>query len=165
MIKLILSLVLIISSSLIGNSFSVKLSNRRKTLSLILSAISRIKTLICFGGMDIFRIVEECFCTSDFPLMERDLFCNNSDYNKAFDESVSKISRNFSLAKSDKELLSQFGSNLGSTDVTGQVAHTELYAQLFAERLSLVKEQEDAKSKLYRVLGFSLGCAISLLIV
>ncbi len=165
MIKLILSLILIMSSFFVGNTFSVKLTNRRKTLSSILSAISRIKTLICFGGVDTVRVVEECFCSSDFPLMNEDLLSSNSDYGKAFAECVEKISRSFSLTKSDKELLTQFGANLGSSDVTGQVAHAELYAELFSERLNLAKEQENTKSKLYRVLGFSLGCAISLLIV
>ena len=165
MIKLILSLVLIITSSLIGNSFSVKISNRRKTLASIYNAITRAKTLICFGGMDTYRVIEECFCTTEFPLMENNLFTDDCQYNKVFEESVGKINRNFSLTKADKELLTQFGSNLGSTDVTGQIAHTELYANLFSERLDIVKTEEQAKSKLFRVLGFSLGCAISLLIV
>lgn len=165
MIKLILSLILIIVSSLIGNSFSVKLIARKNTLSSIHNSIKKIKTLICFGGMDIHRVIEECFCTPEFPLMEAEVFYDNCDFDKAFNESVSKISRNYSLTKADKELLCQFGSELGTTDITGQIAHTELYSQLFSERLDNVKAEENAKSKLYRVLGFSLGCAISLLIV
>lgn len=165
MIKLLLSLILIVSASFIGNTFSLKLTNRRKTLSSIVAAISRIKTLICFGGMDTRRVVEECLCTEEFPLIYADDLSLESSYDKAFEKSVSKISSSFSLTKGDKELLAQFGSQLGSTDVTGQIAHAELYAQLFTERLNFVKEQENAKSKLYRVLGFSFGCAISLLIV
>lgn len=165
MIKLALSFILIISASLIGNTFSQKLTNRRKTLSSIVNAISRMKTLICFGGMDTKRVVEECLCTEDFPLISCENLSTNSAFDKAFEESVCKISSSFSLTKLDKELLTQFGSQLGSTDVTGQIAHTELYTELFMERLNFVKEQENAKSKLYRVLGFSLGCAISLLIV
>lgn len=165
MIKLILSLTVIISASLVGNTFSQKLTNRRKTLSSILSAINRMKTLICFGGMDTKRVVEECFCTEAFPLINSEDFDDASPYDEAFEKSVGKIGNSFSLTKSDKELLKQFGSQLGSTDVTGQIAHIELYAELFTERLNAVKEQETAKSKLYRVLGFSLGCAMTLLIV
>ncbi len=164
MIKLIFSLILIISATLIGNTFSIRLTNRRKTLSSIVSAISRIKTLICFGGMDIKRVVEQCLCAEDFPLIDS-AHLSFTHFDKGFEISVDKISKSFSLTKSDKELLTQFGTQLGSTDVTGQIAHTELYATLFAERLNLVKEQESTKAKLYRVLGFSLGCAISLLIV
>ena len=165
MIKLIFSLVLITVSSLIGNSFSVRLSTRRKTLFSINNAIGRIKTLICFGGMDIYRVCQECFCSAEFPLFERETFSSNKEYDKVFEDNVNRISRSFSLTKDDKELLSQFGSNLGTTDITGQIAHTELYAQLFSERLDMVKSEELKKSKLYRVLGFSLGCAVSLLIV
>ncbi|MDO4419319.1 MAG: stage III sporulation protein AB [Ruminococcus sp.] len=165
MIKLIFSLVLIISATLIGNTFSIKLTNRRKTLTAIVGAISRIKTLICFGGMDTKRVVEQCMCAEDFPLLSSENLSFDTHFDKAFEESVEKISNSFSLTESDKELLTQFGTQLGSTDVTGQIAHTELYTTLFTERLNYVKEQESTKSKLYRVLGFSLGCAISLLIV
>ncbi len=163
--KLIFSLALIISASLIGNSFSQKLINRRRTLSALVSAINRIKTLICFGGMEITQIIEKSLCTSEFPLINYQFFNSDSPYDKAFKTSVNNISSSFALTDSDKELLTQFGSKLGDTDIAGQVAHTELYAELFSERLSSVKEQETAKIKLYRVLGFSLGCAISLLIV
>lgn len=165
MIKLVFSLVLILSASFIGNTFSLKLANRRKTLSSIVGAISRIKTLICFGGFDTKRVVAECLCSEDFPLIDTKDLSTDIAFDKAFEESVSKISNAYSLTKSDKELLAQFGSQLGTTDITGQIAHTELYSELFTERLNFVKEQESAKSKLYRVLGFSLGCAISLLIV
>lgn len=165
MIKILLSLVLILSTSLLGNTFSVKLTNRRKTLSSIVSAINKIKTLICFGGMDTKRVVEQCFCTQEFPLIGTEEINRDFAYDKAFEQSVEKISNNFALTKADKTLLIQFGTQLGSTDITGQIAHTELYAELFTERLNSVKEQEFTKSKLYRVLGFSLGCAVSLLIV
>lgn len=165
MLKLMLSLVLILASTLVGNSFAVTLSNRKNTLFLIHNAISRIKTLICFGSFDVLRVINETFCTEQFPLFSKEVFDNTSDYTKAFKESVYEIKRSYSLTKSDKELLISFGLQLGSTDVAGQVAHTELYSKLFEERLNFAKEQENKKSKLYRVLGFSFGCGLSLLIV
>lgn len=163
MFKLIFALVVIVSSSLIGNSFSVKLTNRRKTLSEIVNSINKGKTLICFGGMDTKRVVQECFCSEDFMLLDKDML-ENERFDISFENSVRKINPAFSLTKADKELLLQFGTKLGMTDVTGQVAHTELYAQLFSERLSQVKTQENEKTRLYRILGFSVGSAISLLI-
>lgn len=163
MFKLIFALVVIVSSSLIGNSFSVKLTNRRKTLSEIVNSINKAKTLICFGGMDTKRVVQECFCSEDFMLLDKDML-ENERFDISFETSVRKINPAFSLTKADQELLLQFGTKLGMTDVTGQVAHTELYAQLFSERLSQVKTQENEKSRLYRILGFSVGSAISLLI-
>lgn len=163
MVKLIFTLVVIISSCLVGNSFSVRLANRRKTLTSIVSAITRAKTLICFGGIDTKRVIEECFCTEAFPLLDT-VELKSDNFDVSFKSSVNKISPAFSLNKSDKELLKDFGTNLGMTDVTGQVAHAELYAELFSERLKQVKAQENEKSKLYRILGFSVGSAISLLI-
>ncbi len=163
MVKLIFTLVVIVSSCLVGNSFSIKLTNRRKTLTSIVSAINKAKTLICFGGMDTKRVVEECFCGEDFPLLVAEEL-RGDDFDVSFKNAVSKIGSAFSLNKADKELFIGFGANLGMTDVTGQVAHTELYAELFSERLKQVKAQENEKSRLYRILGFSVGSAISLLI-
>ncbi len=163
MVKLLFALIVIISSCLVGNSFSVKLINRRKTLESIVNSINRAKTLICFGGMDIRRVVKECFCTDEFPLLDTELL-KSDDFDSSFKDSVNKINSVFSLTKADKELFIQFGSKLGMTDVTGQVAHAELYGELFGERLRQVKAQENEKSKLYRILGFSIGSAISLLI-
>lgn len=165
MIKLILTLTLIVSASFVGNSFSQRLINRRKTLTKLLGAISHAKTLICFGGAEVSAVIEESFCNDGFKLLDFKSSQAQLPYDKAFADSVNKISSKYALTKSDKELLIQFGVNLGSTDVTGQVAHTELYAQLFTERLCYVKEQELSKSKLYRILGFSFGCLVSLIIV
>ena len=165
MLKILLSFVLIACASLLGNTFSIRLINRRKTLTSIVNAITKVKTLICFGSLDTKRVVAESFCTEDFPLMDAAEIDGDKPYDTAFETSVDRISHRFSLTKADKELLSQFGSQLGTTDVTGQIAHAELYTELFNERLLKAKEEENEKSRLYRVLGFSLGCALSLIVV
>lgn len=165
MIKIILSFVLIVSSVLIGNSFAQRLINRRKTLASIVGAMSRIKTLICFGGVDVRRVIEEAFCSDTFPLLNTIDLCAFDEYDKSFEYAVKNIKKSFSLINSDKNLLIDFGTKLGLTDVEGQVAHIGLFAELFNERLNLIKEQENSKTNLYRVLGFSLGCVITLIIV
>ncbi len=163
MIKLLLSLILIASSTLVGNSFSVKLKTRRKTLSSIVSALIRLKTLLCFGSLETVRLLEECFCSEDFKLIKKDNIYESDCSFESAEKWVGEISRSFSLLASDKELLRDFIKGLGSTDVSGQVAHTELYINLFTERFQDSKIKESNKSGLYRVMGFSLGSAISLL--
>lgn len=165
MIKLMFSLIIIICASLVGNTFSLRIINRKKTLSEIIKAISRMKTLICFEKTDVNDLIKNCFASEEFPLLDCTDLENGFTYGEAFKSCVSKISGKFSLTKSDKDLLTEFCVFLGSTDVVGQVAHIELYIRLFEERLELVREQANSKSKLYRVLGFSLGCAVSLMIV
>lgn len=115
--------------------------------------------------MDIAKVMEMSLCTPEFPLIDYESLDSELPYDKAFEYCVKNISKEFALTEADKKLLTEFGSKLGDTDVSGQIAHTELYAQLFRERLTELKEQEISKTKLYRVLGFSFGCAISLLIV
>ena len=165
MIKLILAVAVVTSATLVGNSFSLKLSNRRKTLESVVKAISRMKTLICFGSFDTTRVVEDCLCDNEFPLLDIEDTDNTADFTTTLINAIENISPTFSLNKSDKKLLSEFGLQLGATDVTGQVAHTELYSQLFTQRLEQAKIQETQKSKLYRILGFSLGCAITLMVI
>lgn len=165
MYKLILSMIIILCSTFIGYSFSLKLTNRRKTLNSIVSAISRMKTLICFGSFEISRVVNDCFASEEFNLISINEIAPDTSYNEAFSVSVRNINKKYSLSDSDKDLLVSFGSELGTTDISGQLSHAELYQNLFSERLSDAKEQENVKSRLYKVLGFSLGCAISLLIV
>ncbi len=163
MIKLILSLSLIVSSTLVGNSFSSKLKSRSKSLTSILSSLIRLKTLLCFGSFDTSRLLEECFCSEDFMLMDKENIPDSDFSSEAIERCVRKIHKSFSLSDSDKELLRNFIRGLGSTDVSGQVAHTELYINLFTERLQESKTKESHKSGLYRIMGFSLGSAISLL--
>ena len=164
MYKLVLSVLIVLCATFLGNSFALKLSMRRKTLNMIVSAISRMKTLICFGSFEIIRVVNQCFYSEEFDLLCINNLDSDTSYSEAFSQQVRNISKKFALNDADKELLVSFGSELGTTDIGGQVAHAELYQNLFLERLSEAKEQETVKSRLYKVLGFSLGCAVSLII-
>lgn len=164
MAKLFLSLIIIVCATLLGNSFSMRLSARRNTLIGIISALSRMKTQICFGAVETHRIVEECFCSREFPLISSECISSELSIKEALTGGIMQVSSGFALTKADKELLLKFSAELGTTDITGQIAHVELYTQLFSERLDSVKKQVSEKSKLYRVLGFSVGSAISLMI-
>lgn len=164
MIKLILSLVLIISATLVGNSFSVKLRTRSQTLNSIILALTKIKTMLCFGSFETKRILEDSFCSYEFQIIDKEFLKASEFCFDSIESIVYKIPKRFSLNGADKDLLRDFISGLGSTDVSGQVAHTELYLSLFSERYKESKAKETDKSKLYRIMGFSFGSAISLLI-
>lgn len=165
MIKILLCILIVITATLTGNSFSQRLTNRSKSLREILAAINTMKSLITFSGMDINQVVIDSFGKT--ALGNNFLLRQNEDenFNTRWRNTVSAIDKTSGLNKDDKSLLLSMGEGLGVTDITGQLAHLDLYAQLFAQCLSSAQEIEKEKGKLYRVLGFSLGCAVLLVVM
>ncbi len=159
MYKFFLCGLLVFSSTLLGNWFSAKLFRRTRYLRDILSGISRMKTNVCFGSLDVFRALEESFPEFKY---NSDKELSAEEYWNLFVDSIPKSS---GLCKADREIIKGFGKNLGITDTEGQLNNCELYSELISERLKISKEEEISKSRLYRILGFSLGFAITLLIV
>lgn len=165
MIKLVLSIILIIASFLIGNSFSVRLISRRKTLTEIVEAMSKIKTMICFGNMDVFSVISQTFgqiegFDSYNKITEEDL-----DFTCWYINCLENISASAGLCKDDIEFLKKFSLALGVTDIEGQISNCELYTTLLTEQLKKAKEEELTKCRLYRVLGFSFGSITALVIL
>lgn len=64
----------------------------------------------------------------------------------------------------DRRLLQDFGVGLGTTDISGQIAHCELYTDLFQARLKEARDKKEKKAKLYLLLGVFGGIAAALLI-
>ena len=63
------------------------------------------------------------------------------------------------------ELLRGFGSQLGRTDVEGQIANCRQYGDLLEQRLTEAREAAAAKGRLYMTLGFAGGMALALLLL
>ena len=166
MLKILLCLVIVSSSAFLGNFYALKFINRRKTLSAILYALNKSKSLISFARFDVFRLAEGAFCSADFPLLDSKCFQDETlPFESSFRNAVENMSRKFSLKQGDKELLIDFAKALGETDVEGQIAHINLYEELFSQRLSLAKEKEQSCVKLCRVMGFTCGLGITLMLI
>ncbi len=133
-------------------------------LQSFVEALNKMKTLICFGGYDISYVLSECFNTSDFISVEF-VLDNNENISTVWDEFVRAIPAYKGLTKSDKDVLCGFGKSLGITDTQGQINNCELYRNLIEECLHNSRSDELTKCRLYRVLGFSLGFAVTLMIL
>ena len=86
---------------------------------------------------------------------------------KSFSEAWNDGVRNsgkMGLTGRDRELLENFGSGLGVTDIEGQLAHCGLYEELTKKGLEEAKEEKGKKARLYQMLGFSAGLAAALLL-
>ncbi len=165
MFKSILSVILIVASTFMGNSYSERLSGRRKCLSEVIEAISRMKAMISFSGYDIQKVVPDSFQNTALSTYFADNRDDAEDFSLWWSNAVESVDRSVGINKEDRELLHSLGKGLGLTDITGQMAHLELYSELFTQRLTSAKESEKEKGRLYRVLGFSLGCAVALVVM
>lgn len=165
MYKVILSFVLIVATTLYGFIFSHKLTIRRRALEAIVDSIVRMKSYIAFGGYEISRVIKSSFGISkgfdsfDYTSLDADNF--PTLWNKL----VNSVSGELCLNNEDKELLIKFSERIGVTDTDGQLANCDLYCELFKERTMDAKEKEKASGRLYKILGFSFGCVITLMIV
>ncbi|MBE6737202.1 MAG: hypothetical protein E7566_00900 [Ruminococcaceae bacterium] len=164
MLRIFMCIVLVVSSTFLGNWFSLKLLRRCEDLFSIIESIQKIKTYINFGGYEICRVIALSFVSKEkfkaFTETEE-----NENFLMWWEKCVTYISKTTALNKSDLELLNQFGENLGVTDIEGQISNCELYTKLFEERLNEAKLMENKNVRLYRILGFSLGCTVGLIVL
>lgn len=163
--ELILGAILMISATLLGSSFSQKLINRRRNLQMLIEVIRKMKTHIGFSSMEISAVVTECFRN----IKGFECFAQGTSDDMTFlnwwKECVKSLDSSTGLDKEDRELLIRFSEEIGVSDIEGQISHCDLYAELFSERLRLAKEAESTKCRLYKILGFSVGCAVTLIVV
>ena len=61
--------------------------------------------------------------------------------------------------------LVQFGEELGSTDLEGQMSCCEYYKQIFSKELTEREEQNKKYSKLFPMLGLMLGLSAAIIII
>ena len=78
---------------------------------------------------------------------------------------IRSIPHSYGLNDSDKKLVFDFFSSLGSTDCDGELAHCDLYISLVKQLLDLQREESLKKSKLYRLLGTFCGIGAGLFFI
>ncbi len=165
MLKLILCLVFIVTTTLYGFIISQKLTTRKKTLESVVDSIIRMKSLITFGSFEISRIIQDSFGSIKGFEAFRDCYSDSENLFLYWQKTVYSLPNELCLNANDKELLIKFSRGLGVTDVEGQISNCDLYCELFKEAFENAKEKEKTSGRLYKILGFSLGCVITLMIV
>lgn len=163
-LKILGGFLLVLSGFSTGWFCSKKLSLRKDFFKRIINFVSNLSTQLRYSTSDIFTLVSLSASTSGL-----DLFELNDEDNTAFYtlwcERVSLISAKFGLENCDRELLIEFGEQLGKTDVDGQLKHLELYESLFKKQLTEAESEINKKSKLYKTMGFFVGTAAALMII
>lgn len=167
MLKVIGGVLIVLSCTAGGFFFASALRLRQEFLKDFLSFLHALKIRLRYSSSDIRTLIPQC---SESKLLQPMVSkIQKVSENKAFytlwKEWISSIPKSMGLLSADKKALAEFGSELGMTDVQGQLSHIDLYVSVFEKHLANARENLNQKSKLYKSLGFFLGTSIALMIV
>lgn len=155
MFKLLLCLLIILCSTLVGFSYSSKLSARKKNLESFVLELKNVKTIIRYSSKELHKIFENSFIDYKFSA------------DKPFSEQWEDMLKLYSkiLCPSDIEILSSLGRTLGTSDLCGELSNIEMYISLLNSQISQAQQSIDTKSGVYKTLGLSLGLAVAIILI
>ena len=87
------------------------------------------------------------------------------EFRDSWSRAVSEISAYSGITAEDRDIIIQFGSKLGATDVIGQTEHCDYFRQKFLLRAEKLEKEYDSKAKLYRSLGFFSGLSAAVVLI
>lgn len=94
-----------------------------------------------------------------------DEYCSRGEeFPEAWKRAAVQGTKGSGLTKKEIQMMSDFGTGLGSSGMAGQNSHCELAAQLFRIQLEEARQEKGKKSKLYAMLGVFSGTAMALVI-
>ncbi len=164
-IKLIGAVMLIIATFSAGYYKSKSLYRRRDFINAFIVYLNSLATAIRYQGEDIFEIAGKSACSQELNVFSDINNAEELSFEDWWSKCVLTIPKAYSLDKTDISLLTDFGRQLGKTDIDGQLKHIELYKVLFKKQLADAQDAISRKSKLYKTMGFFVGTAAALLMM
>lgn len=153
--RAILSVVIVISSAMVGYSLARRLSGRVKTLKDFITLFEKCQIRIRYENASL------CDAFSDNAVD----YCFNSqeEFKTQWSRFIEETGR--SLNHEDNRILSDFACDLGSFDTDSQLTHISLYLELLRNNLSAAEQEQNQKNRMYLVLPISIGIVIAILLI
>ncbi|MBR2715636.1 MAG: stage III sporulation protein AB, partial [Ruminococcus sp.] len=155
MLELLLYLVLVLSTTMVGFSFSQKLFRRKEILQFFVLELRECMTKIRYSSMELSEVFSDRF--------------SNYSFNSSVSFSIQwkEMLRAYSsfLSKDDMRILQGFGDTVGKSDASGELANIKMYIELLEEKITDAKNNIDKKSKLYKMFGLTSGLLITILLI
>ena len=156
-------LLLLLTSSAVGFLEAHKLSLRVDQLEKFLRFVTQVQAEIQFTSLPVARLVEKH--RDEMKLLALcHQYSREQEFPIAWEKAVEAGTRGLGLKKKEVQLLRDFGSALGCTDLAGQMAHCRLTAQQTELCLEAARQDKGKKAKLYAMLGIFFGAATALVI-
>ena len=115
---------------------------------------------------DLWRHLAENEAFAAFPLVQDTVAALPCvPFATAFSAAVDKAAEDGLALPPVRQLLLEFADGCGHTDLAGQQAHIAYYRTLLAAQEEETRRLWQEKGRMYRVLGFTAGVAVALLLM
>lgn len=158
-VKGILIVLIILTSSLIGNIKAKSFEKRYLELKKIKSGLGIFKSKLEFTYEpvnEIFRDISKLIYEDEKNIFKS--FIENNDWNLSVDSYDS-------FTNEDKEVVKGLGKMLGKLDKSGQLNEINLVDSFLDKQIESALEIKEKNGKLYKALGKSIGIAIAIVFV
>ena len=169
LLKIVGSLIVLVSSSLLGYSHAKTYAKRPQELKILQSLLQIFENEISFLS----NVLEEAFlkvhkCTESsvavfFEAAVKNLnagFCADEAWTKAVKDNISKTNLN----SEDENIIISFGKMLGSSDLEGQIKNIRLTVNHLKIQEQKAEDMKVKNEGMYKNLGVLGGLAIIILL-
>jgi len=171
-VKILSSLLIVFSSSLIGYYYGNRYSMRLENLSYLEQCIRILETEIVYGAVPLPEALTNVYLKGNkkvsciFEEVKMDLTSNkDGDLFSSFHRVSSHLMEKLNFTKEDVELFLSLGRLLGSSDRTDQ----EKNFKLILNQIKILKDealaQKNKNEKMYKNLGILAGIAIVIILL
>lgn len=164
-IKWLGMIVLIIACVMTGFSMSDRVKRHYSHLKMIDSMLNEIDIMLRYNACtlnELFSHLKSCSELKKLDFLHFD-FGSTSDLREAAVKKIDETS--MELSEEEKDNLSAFFRELGSTDIEGQLAIVNHYKEYFNSRAAYAYEECGTKCRLYKSLGALGGAFLAVIII
>ncbi|NMA95966.1 MAG: stage III sporulation protein AB [Clostridiales bacterium] len=170
--KLVFNLIIIGSSTLLGNHMANRYVQRVRQLHILQICIAKLETEIIYYstflpealknvGIGIDGVIGEFLCEVSSILQDK----HSASIKNAWEKALETKKKNMDINEEDREIIERFGSQLGLADIKVQRQLFELtQAQLYRQG-ERAEEDRIKYAKLYKSLGFLSGLTIVIILL
>lgn len=172
MIKILGSIVILISSTLIGFYYGTTFKKRVSELNEIHRSLQQLKNQMEYAYMPLPQIFYDLSEKSIYPINDvfKDistiLYSNevNTVY-EAFKKAFSSKKDTLNLNANDMNIILDFAKTLGESDIEGQKGMLDLTTNNIKKQIEMATNIMYKNVKMCRCLGFALGAAVVIILI
>jgi stage III sporulation protein AB len=171
-LKILGSILIVLSSSLIGFYFGNKYSARLENLLHLEQCIKILETEIVYGAVPLPEALNNVYLKGNkkvsyiFKQIRDNLLYNkDGDLLKSFEMVTSQLAEELNLKEEDIELFLSLGRLLGTSDRTDQEKNFKLILNQIEILKNEAKLEKDKNEKMYKNLGILAGIAIVIILL
>lgn len=169
-LKIIGSILIIVTSTYIGFSLSFRYAERPRQIRQLISCLSVLKSYINYIAIPLPEALSQCTAgingpVADFFHSTASLLTKNNLTPQAAIAQALQASNYLVFSQPEREIISAFSANLGSMDRTEQQQSLELVHEQLSRIQHEAEKLCEQNVKMYRYLGVCSGLAIVILLI